>query len=516
MNINCDIIKINDGQGGTILGIKTEDQFHILSELDLSDLEKNNECNIMDDIHLKNQAIMIAIKEKVDQLSEIKNRKIYANISTYGCQMNEHDSEKLRAMLKKMGYVMTDSQKKADIAIINTCCVRENAELKVYGNLGHLKPQKRKNPDMLIVVCGCMMQQKHIVETIKNKYRHVDLVFGTHNIHEFPSMIYKASKQKNMLVDVWDKEGDIIEGMEADRKFGLKAFVNIMYGCNNFCSFCIVPYTRGRERSRTPQAIIDEITELARGGVKEITLLGQNVNSYGNTFSSDNKVDFSDLIRMVNEVEGIERIRFMTSHPKDISDRLIDAITECKHVCEHVHLPVQSGSDNLLRKMNRRYTVSHYLNTIEKLRAKMPDVTISTDLITGFPGETEEDFLETMKLIEKVRYDSAFTFLYSIREGTPAAKMNDQIPDAIKHHRFDRLLNRINEIISEKNMCMKDKVFEVLVEGSSSKTNGTLMGRTRGYHAVNFKGDSSLVGQLVKVKITQPKRHSLIGEIVNG
>ncbi len=475
-------------------------------------VDENIDINIKDDIHLKNQAMIMGIRDKLNNLSALKNRELYANISTYGCQMNEHDSEKLSFMLKQMGYKITDSQKNADIAIINTCCVRENAELKVYGNLGHLKPQKLKNPDMIIAICGCMMQQEHIVNTIKNKYRHVDLVFGTYNLHEFPSLLYKAMGQKNMLVDIWDKEIEIIEGIKADRKFGVKAFVNIMYGCNNFCSFCIVPYTRGRERSRTPEAIIAEIKELVKHGTKEITLLGQNVNSYGNTLDKD--IDFAKLIRMVNDIDGIERIRFMTSHPKDISDELIDAIYECKHVCEHVHLPVQSGSNNLLKRMNRKYSRERYLSIISKLRQKMPNVYISTDLITGFPAETEEDFNQTMQLIEEVRYDSAFTFLYSIRVGTPAAKMKEQIPDKLKHIRFEKLLNRINEIISEKNQNMKGKIVEVLVEGSSSKTQGTLMGRTRGYHAVNFKGDKSLIGKLVDVEITDPKRHSLIGKIV--
>lgn len=475
-------------------------------------VSENNNITGYDDVLLKTQAMILSMRSKVEDMSAQKGRPLFANITTYGCQMNEHDSEKLSAMLKNMGYTLTPFQEKADIAILNTCCVRENAELKVFGNLGHLKPKKNINPDMVIAVCGCMMQQPHIVEMIKKTYRQVDLVFGTHNLHEFPGLLYQTTEQSHMLVDVWDKEGVVIEGIEADRKYGLKAFVNVMYGCNNFCSFCIVPFTRGRERSRTPEAILTEVRELVDRGVKEITLLGQNVNSYGKTL--ENPMDFADLIRAVDSVKGVERIRFMTSHPKDISDRLIEAIATCEHVCEHVHLPVQAGSDSLLKRMNRKYNKAHYLGIIKKLKEKVPGVTLSTDLITGFPGETDDEFEQTMELIETVQYDSAFTFLYSIREGTPAATMKNQISDKVKHQRFDRLLSRINEIIAQKNQAMKGQVVEVLVEGPSSKTEGTLMGRTRGYHTVNFEGPLSLVGQLVNVEITKPRRHSLYGIMV--
>ena len=461
---------------------------------------------------LKNQAVMNQVRSRNDEMVESLGRKLKAHIITYGCQMNEHDSEKLHAMLKNMGYEISPFKEDVDLIIFNTCCVRENAELKVFGNLGQLKPVKAKNPDMVIAVCGCMMQQPHIVEEIKKKYAHVDVVFGTHNLHNFPSLLNESFDQKNILVEVWDHEGEVIEGLEADRKYGLKAFVNVMYGCNNFCTYCIVPYTRGRERSREPQAILDEIRQLVSKGVKEITLLGQNVNSYGKTL--EESLDFADLIRMVNQVEGVERIRFMTSHPKDISDRLIDAIAECEHACEHVHLPVQAGSNSLLKRMNRKYTREHYLGIVNKIKERIPGVTLSTDMIVGFPGETDEEFAETMDLIKAVGYDSAFTFIYSVRKGTPAAEMDDQIDDKVKSERFNIMLTEINKIIKEKNINMIGQTVEVLAEGPSARNEEVLMGRTRGHHTVNFPGRQDQIGTLVQVKITQARGHSLVGEIV--
>ncbi len=461
------------------------------------------------EIILKNQAIMNQVRSRNEDRIDELQRPLKAHIITYGCQMNEHDSEKLHAMLRNMGYEISPFKDGADLVIFNTCCVRENAELKVFGNLGQLKPVKAKNPDMIIAVCGCMMQQAHIVEEIKKKYRHVDLVFGTHNLHNFPTLLNEAYDTKNVLVEVWDHEGEVIEGLEADRKFGLKAFVNVMYGCNNFCTYCIVPYTRGRERSRTPEAIIGEIKDLVASGTKEITLLGQNVNSYGKTLEED--IDFADLIRLVNKIEGVERIRFMTSHPKDISDRLIDAIVECEHACEHVHLPIQAGSNSLLKRMNRKYTKEHYMNIVKKLKDKVPGVTLSTDLIIGFPGETEAEFEETLALMKEVEYESAFTFIYSVRKGTPAAEMDGQIDDALKHERFERLLKEVNAIIKRKNIELIGSTLEVLVEGPAPR-NEMLMGRSRGHHTVNFSGDDTLIGQLVNVKITEARGHSLVGE----
>ncbi|KAB3527257.1 tRNA (N6-isopentenyl adenosine(37)-C2)-methylthiotransferase MiaB [Alkaliphilus serpentinus] len=434
------------------------------------------------------------------------------NITTYGCQMNEHDSEKLVGMLQKMGYTETDNRKDADLVIFNTCCVRENAELKVYGNLGALKNLKKNKPDMILAVCGCMMQQPQVVEEIKKKYRHVDLVFGTHNLHKFPELLVNSMQSENMLVDVWEAEGEIVEGVPIIRKYELKTFVNIMFGCNNFCTYCIVPYTRGRERSREVEDIVEEIKDLAANGTKEITLLGQNVNSYGKTL--EDKTTFANLLRRLNTIEGIERIRFMTSHPKDLSEDLIDAMAEGGKICQHIHLPYQAGSNRILKAMNRGYTKEKYLELVDKLKAKIPDVAITTDIIVGFPGETEEDFLDTLDVVERVRFDAAFTFLYSVRQGTPAADMGDQIPDDVKHHRFNRLVDTVNRICGEINASYLDKTVEVLVEGPSKTDATRLMGRTRQNKLVNFQGDETYIGQLVQVKITDPKTFSLNGEII--
>ena len=466
---------------------------------------------------------MEKIKEQDKYINEIKNeneryfhltgkKKSYF-IQTFGCQMNEHDSENLAGMLDAMGYEATLMTNDCDLIIYNTCAVRENAELKVYGNLGHLKLAKRKNPDLKIAVCGCMMQQPHVVKEIKSRYKHVDLVFGTHNLYKFPELLTNTMDSDKLLVDVWDVDGEVVEGLRSSRKFELKAFVNIMYGCNNFCTYCIVPYTRGRERSRTPEDIINEIKDLAAKGTKEITLLGQNVDSYGKTLEED--ITFAELLRMVNEIEGIERIRFMTSHPKDISDEVIYAMRDCDKVCEFMHLPVQCGSTRLLKKMNRHYSKEHYLEIIEKAKKEIPDIAFSTDLMIGFPGETEEDLLDTIDVVRKVKYDTAFTFIYSKREGTPAAKMEDQIPEDVKHERFNRVLAVVNEEIAKINESYQDKVVEVLVEGKSKTDDNVLTGRTRQNKLVNFTGGSEdIVGKLVNVKITSPKTFSLQGELV--
>ncbi|MBO5130950.1 MAG: tRNA (N6-isopentenyl adenosine(37)-C2)-methylthiotransferase MiaB [Romboutsia sp.] len=454
-----------------------------------------------------------AVAEQNTRFYAIHQTKPKYMIQTFGCQMNEHDSEKLCAMLDEMGYERSVFVEECDLIIYNTCAVRENAELKVYGNLGQLKFQKRKNPDLKIAVCGCMMQQPHVVKELKAKYNHVDLVFGTHNLYKFPELLVNSMEAEKMLVDVWDVDGEVVEGLRSSRKFELKAFVNIMYGCNNFCTYCIVPYTRGRERSRTPEDIINEIKELAANGTKEITLLGQNVDSYGKTL--ENPITFAELLRKVNEIEGIERIRFMTSHPKDISDEVIYAIRDCDKVCEFLHLPVQCGSTSLLKKMNRHYSKEDYLRIIEKAKAEVPDIAFSTDLMIGFPGETEEDLLDTIDVVQKVRYDSAFTFIYSKRTGTPAAKMENQIPDDVKHERFNRVLNEVNKVVAEINEEYRDKVVEVLVEGKSKTDETVLTGRTRQNKLVNFTGGTmDMIGTLVNVKITDPKTFSLQGELV--
>ena len=456
-----------------------------------------------------------AIAEKNSRYFAINKRKPKYMIQTFGCQMNEHDSENLAGMLDAMGYEATLMTNDCDLIIYNTCAVRENAELKVYGNLGHLKLAKRKNPDLKIAVCGCMMQQPHVVKEIKSRYKHVDLVFGTHNLYKFPELLTNTMDSDKLLVDVWDVDGEVVEGLRSSIKFELKAFVNIMYGCNNFCTYCIVPYTRGRERSRTPEDIINEIKDLAAKGTKEITLLGQNVDSYGKTLEED--ITFAELLRMVNEIEGIERIRFMTSHPKDISDEVIYAMRDCDKVCEFLHLPVQCGSSRLLKKMNRHYTKEDYLRIIEKAKAEIPDIAFSTDLMIGFPGETEEDLLDTIDVVEKVKYDNAFTFIYSKREGTPAAKMEDQIPEDVKHERFNRVLSKVNEILVDLNASYVGKTVEVLIEGKSKTDESKFTGRTRQNKLVNFtvkNPEANLLGTLMNVKITESNTFSLVGEEV--
>ena len=431
-----------------------------------------------------------AIAEQNSRYYAIHQVKPKYIIQTFGCQMNEHDSEKLCAMLDSMGYEQGMMVDECDLIIYNTCAVRENAELKVFGNLGHLKLAKRKNPDLKIAVCGCMMQQPHVVKEIKSKYKHVDLVFGTHNLYKFPELLTKSIESEKLLVDVWDVDGEVVEGLKSNRKFELKAFVNIMYGCNNFCTYCIVPYTRGRERSRTPEDIVNEIKELVENGTKEITLLGQNVDSYGKTLESP--MTFAELLHEVNKIDGLERIRFMTSHPKDISDEVIYAIRDCEKVCEFLHLPVQCGSTSLLKVMNRHYTKEQYLEIIEKAKKEVPGIAFSTDLMIGFPGETEEDLLDTIDVVEKVRYDSAFTFIYSKRKGTPAAEMENQIPEDVKHERFNRVLERVNAIVGEINQSYIGKTVEVLVEGKSKTDENKFMGRTRQNKLVNFTTEDKI------------------------
>lgn len=432
------------------------------------------------------------------------------HITTFGCQMNEHDSEVMAGMLLEKGFEPVKERRDADVAIINTCSVRENADKRFFGTLGQLKRRKKENPDFVVCVCGCMMQQQHVIDTIKVKYPWVDIIFGTHNIHQFPELVDNALNEKKKQIEVWSDGGDIVEGLPAKRLFDCKALVNIMFGCNNFCTYCIVPYTRGRERSRQPEEIIKEVKSLVEDGVKEIMLLGQNVNSY----RGDEQTDFARLLYRLNEIEGLERIRFMTSHPKDLSDRLIQAFVDCNKLCKNIHLPVQSGSSRVLKKMNRRYTKEQYLELVAKLKAAVPGITMSTDIIVGFPGETEEDFEETLDLVRKVRFDSAFTFLYSIRKGTPAEKYDDQVPEEVKHERFNRLVDLINAISAEKNEEYAGRVERVLVEGASKTNSKTFSGRTDGFKLVNFEGTKDMVGNLVDVEIIEGKTFSLDGRIV--
>ncbi|WP_434284519.1 tRNA (N6-isopentenyl adenosine(37)-C2)-methylthiotransferase MiaB [Clostridium botulinum] len=431
-------------------------------------------------------------------------------IETWGCQMNEEDSEKLSGMLKKEGYIRTEERENADVIIFNTCCVRENAELKVYGNLGILKGLKSKNPNLIIAVTGCMMQQKGMAETIKKKFPFVDIIIGTHNLHNFPNYLNEVKKKDTSVLKIQEKEDSIIENMPIDRKNSMKAFVTIMYGCNNFCTYCIVPYVRGRERSRTPENIEAEIKKLISEGYKEITLLGQNVNSYGKDLEPN--VTFAELLKRVNNIEGLERVRFMTSHPKDLTDDVIEAIAKCDKLCEQIHLPVQSGSSEILKKMNRHYDREKYLDVVSKIKKLIPNVALSTDIIVGFPGETEKDFEETLSLVKEVEYDSAFTFLYSIRKGTPAAKFEDQVPEDVKHKRFNRLVEVVNEISAKKNKAYEGKIEKVLVEGTSKNDENKLMGRTRTGKLVNFIGDKDSIGEFVNVKIIKANSFSLTGE----
>ena len=453
-----------------------------------------------------------AIAEKNSRFYAIHQTKPKYMIQTFGCQMNEHDSEKLCAMLDDMGYQRTMLAAECDLIIYNTCAVRENAELKVYGNLGQLKFNKRKNPDLKIAVCGCMMQQPHVVKELKSKYNHVDLVFGTHNLYKFPELLASSMESEGMLVDVWDVDGEVVEGLRSSRKFELKAFVNIMYGCNNFCSYCIVPYVRGRERSRNPEDIVKEVEELVSNGVVEVMLLGQNVNSYGKTL--DNPISFAKLLEMVEQVEGLKRIRFMTSHPKDLSDELIEVMAKSKKICKQMHLPLQSGSSRLLRIMNRHYDKEQYLTLVDKLRAAIPDIGISTDIIVGFPGETDEDFEETLDVVRKARYDSAFTFIYSKRSGTPAATMPDQVPEDVVKERFDRLLNLVNEISREKTKHLEGTVQSVLVEELNKKIPGYVTGRLSNNSVVHFEGCKELIGKIVDVNLKEAKGFYYMGEMV--
>lgn len=431
------------------------------------------------------------------------------HITTFGCQMNEHDSEIIDGLLTERGFSSVKERKDASIVIINTCSVRDNADKRFFGTLGQLKKRKESDPSFIVCVCGCMMQQQRVVDIIKSKYPWVDVIFGTNSIHHVPELIEKVSMEKEKPVDIIENTEEIVEGLPAKRLFNHKALVNIMFGCNNFCTYCIVPYTRGREKSRRPEAILAEVRELVEDGVKEIMLLGQNVNSYDGDGTS-----FAELLKMINEIDGLERIRFMTSNPKDLSDELIEAFTVCDKLCHNLHLPIQSGSNRVLKRMNRKYTREDYLKLIEKLRIRVPDITLSTDIIVGFPGETDEDFEETLSLVKEVEYDSAFTFIYSIRKGTPAEKFDNQVEESEKHRRFDLLVSTVNEISEKKNKVYQDRIEKILVDGVSKNNKLMLTGRTDGFKLVNFAGKKNMIGSLVDVRITDAKTFSLLGEVI--
>ncbi len=427
--------------------------------------------------------------------------------------MNEYDSEIMSGLLNEMNLIQADDPKEADIIIFNTCCVREHAEEKVFGRLGQLKKLKVKNPNLIIAIGGCMTQQKGMADEIIRRFPYIDIVFGTYNTFQLPEMINKVMKDRQSIVNIWEKEGEIIEKLPIKRTDKIKAWIPIIHGCNNFCSYCIVPYVRGRERSRSMKEIIQEAKKLESEGYREITILGQNVNSYGKDLNE--KVEFADLLYALNDIRGIKRIRFITSHPKDFSDRLITAISECDNVCEHIHLPLQSGSNKILKLMNRHYTKEHYEELVYKIRNKIPNSSITTDIIIGFPGETDEDFFDTLDLINRLEFDSAFTFMYSKRKGTPAALMPGHIDTEVKKNRLFQLMAVQEEITHNKNRELLGKTLEVLVEGVDTKTRNRLIGRTRTNKITFIDGDQETVGKIVKVKINKTKTWTLEGEIVD-
>ena len=447
----------------------------------------------------------------VEKKSRELGRPMRALVKTFGCQMNERDSEKLRGILESVGYALTEEED-ADFVLYNTCTVRENANLKVYGRLGYLGGLKKKNPHMIIGLCGCMMQEAEVVAKIQQSYRFVNLIFGTHNIYKFAELLVSALENDRMIIDIWKDTDKIVEDLPAKRTYSFKSGVNIMFGCNNFCSYCIVPYVRGRERSRRPVDIVREIEKLVQDGVVEVMLLGQNVNSYGKNL--DEPMTFAQLLQEVEKVEGLERIRFMTSHPKDLSDDLIQVMKHSKKICPHLHLPLQSGSSRILKIMNRKYTKEQYLDLVYRLQEEMPDLSLTTDIIVGFPGETEEDFQETLDVVRKVRYDSAFTFIYSKRTGTPASVMENQIPEDVIKDRFDRLLTLVQEIGRERSARFTGQTLPVLVEHVNEQDASLMTGRLANNLVVHFPGDESMIGHMVDVHLTECKGFYYMGEAV--
>jgi len=439
-----------------------------------------------------------------------EGRKFY--IRTYGCQMNEHDTEVMAGIFMTLGYEPTDSTEDANVILLNTCAIRENAENKVFGEIGHLKALKKDNPDLILGVCGCMSQEESVVNWILKKHPFVDLIFGTHNIHRLPELLSEAYLSKEMVIEVWSKEGDVIENLPKVRTGKIKGWVNIMYGCDKFCTYCIVPYTRGKERSRRPEEIIQEVRRLAAEGYKEITLLGQNVNAYGKDFE-DMEYGLGHLMDELRKI-NIPRIRFTTSHPRDFDDHLIEVLAKGGNLLDHIHLPVQSGSSDVLKLMARKYDRERYLELVAKIKKAMPNASLTTDIIVGFPNETDEQFEETLSLYREVEFDSAYTFIYSPREGTPAAKMKDNVPMRVKKERLQRLNEVVNEISAKKMKEYEGQVVEVLVEGESKNNPDILAGYTRKNKLVNFKGPKEAIGQLVNVKIHQAKTWSLDGEMV--
>jgi tRNA-2-methylthio-N6-dimethylallyladenosine synthase len=441
-------------------------------------------------------------KKLVAGKQEQVGRSLTFHVETFGCQMNARDSEKLRGILETVGYTEVPGEE-ADFVIYNTCTVRENANNKVYGRLGALSHYKKSHPHMMIALCGCMMQEPHVVEHLQKHYRFIDLIFGTHNLFKFAELLVRAMTSEEMCIDIWEGTDEIVEDLPMDRKYRFKSGVNIMFGCNNFCSYCIVPYVRGRERSREPKDIIREIEHLVADGVVEVMLLGQNVNSYGKNL--EQPMSFAELLREVEQIEGLERIRFMTSHPKDLSDELIEVMAGSKKICNHMHLPLQSGSSRILKAMNRHYDKERYLELVEKLRAAIPDIAITTDIIVGFPGERREDFLETLDVVKRVGFDSAFTFIYSKRSGTPAATMENQVPEAEVKANFDELLKEVQRGANERAQALTGRVLPVLVEQVNEHDSSLVTGRLSNNSVVHFPGDESLIGKIVDVKLSECK-----------
>ena len=472
-------------------------------------IEKQNSNITISEVK-KQQQYMQKMKAFLWDWEQKTGQKQSYFVLTTGCQMNAHDSEKLAGMLETMGYVKSPTDENADFVIYNTCCIRENAEEKVYGRLGRLKYYKKQNKNMKIALCGCMTQQDVVIEKLQKSYKFIDIVFGTFNLYKLPELLYHSMQTEGTLFDIWKEAGEIVEDIPTMYQSAFQASVNVTYGCENFCSYCIVPYVRGKERSRKPEDILHEVEQLAQNGIKEIMLLGQNVNSYGKNL--EHPLSFAKLLQKINQVEGIERIRFMTSHPKDLSDELIETIKNCKKVCNYIHLPIQSGSSEILKRMNRRYTKEQYLELVQKLKNAIPDITISTDIIVGFPGETEQDFQETLDVIRQVKYCTAFTFIYSKRTGTPAAKMEQQVPEEVVKDRFNRLLQVLNPIVEEVHQKQVGTIANVLVEEVSKQNSAILTGRMENNILVHFEGNKDCIGKILPIKITDNKTFYVIGE----
>lgn len=452
-------------------------------------------------------------RKYVKEESERLGRPLFAVVRTFGCQMNARDSEKLSGILVQVGYTLTESEEDADLVLYNTCTVRDNANQRVYGRLGYLNSLKKKNPHLRIILCGCMMQEASVIEKIRRSYRFVDLIFGTHNIFKFAQLLCTMYENQEMIVDIWQETDQIVEELPVQRKYAYKSGINIMFGCNNFCSYCIVPYVRGRERSREPKEILREIERLVEDGVVEIMLLGQNVNSYGKNL--EEPITFAALLREVEKIEGLKRIRFMTSHPKDLSDELIEVMRDSRKICRHLHLPVQAGSDRILQAMNRRYTKEQYLSLVQKIKTAIPDIAITTDIIVGFPGETLPDVEETIDVVKKVQYDNAFTFIYSKRTGTPAASMEDQVPEEVVREGFDKLLKVVQDTARERAALLQGKVMEALVEEVNEQDPSLMTGRLSNNMLVHFPASESMIGKLVNVSLDTCHGFYYTGHIVD-